>query len=307
MVRTERLGSYRKRALQQLLSLRKFLFLNQHIGEAVLGRGDNVMFRRQIFQPETERLAQIRLGQVVLVLLGIGLAAILQQQRNVQVGRSERPGPKRDDFVDHRNHLVVGLIGLLALAFLRLRVRFGAVEHREIVDAVAAHDVAFLARRQLVVERERTLEQLLRVGKQVLVEIDAAEIVQRLRQREIRTRPAAFEHGDHGLQGVFRVREPPDVAIEIAELRHQDCRHLVVPPRPGDGDGLFGERNRLGLLAGLVEPDDLLVLFRQVALGVSVLHRDHQGGNGEGHNQKDEAESIGVTGGAHGNLDRNGI
>ena len=185
---------------------------------------------------------------------------------------------------------------------------YGAVEHREIVDAVAAHDVAFLARWQLVVELERTLEQLLGVGKHVLVEVDAAEIIQRLRQREIiRTRPASFEHGDHGLQGVFRVRKPPDVAIEIAELRHQDCRHLVVAARPGDGDGLFGERNRLGLLPGLVEPDDLLVLFRQVALGVSVLHRDNQGRNREGQNQNDEAESISVTGGAHGNLDRNGI
>jgi hypothetical protein len=40
----------------------------------------------------------------------------------------------------------------------------------------------------LYVERERALEQFLDVGKHALVEINAAEVVQGLRQFEIRTR-----------------------------------------------------------------------------------------------------------------------
>ncbi len=41
----------------------------------------------------------------------------------------------------------------------------------------------------------------------------------------------------------------------------------------GDRDGLFGQRNRFGHLPGLVEPDDLLVHGREVALRGSILHR----------------------------------
>jgi hypothetical protein len=37
------------------------------------------MLRRKIFEPESERLPQVRLGPVSLVLLGISLAAMLQQ------------------------------------------------------------------------------------------------------------------------------------------------------------------------------------------------------------------------------------
>jgi hypothetical protein len=47
------------------------------------------MLRRKIFEPESERLPQVRLGPVGLVLLGISLAAMLQQYRDVLMGRAE--------------------------------------------------------------------------------------------------------------------------------------------------------------------------------------------------------------------------
>jgi hypothetical protein len=116
------------------------------------------------------------------------------------------------------DHLVIGLVGAFGLAVFGFGAGLGAVENGEIVDAVAAHDVALLARRQPVVERERALEQFLGVGKHVLVEIDAAEVVQRLRQLEVGPAAGAFEDRDRCLQRVFRVRKPPGVAVEIAEL-----------------------------------------------------------------------------------------
>ena len=106
--------------------------------------------------------------------------------------------------------------------------------------------------------------------------------------------PLPFEDRDRCLQRVFRIRKPPGVAVEIAELRQQDSRDLVVRAEalPCDCDGLFGQRNRFGLLPGLVEPDDLLVHGREVALRGGVLHRT-KGCNREGQTEKYQAEAGG--------------
>ena len=92
--------------------------------------------------------------------------------------RAEFSGPERDDLVDHRDHPVIGLVGVIDLAALYFGIGFRAIKHGEIVDAVAAPDIALAPRRQLVVERKRASEQFFGVGEHVLVEIDAAEIVQ---------------------------------------------------------------------------------------------------------------------------------
>jgi hypothetical protein len=134
------------------------------------------------------------------------------------------------------------------------------------------------------VRRKRALEQFLRVGKHVLVEVSAAQIVQRLRQFEIRPRAAALEDCDRRLQGIFRIAKAPGVAVEIAELREQDSGDPVVRTEPGPRhrDCLFGKRNGLRLLPRLVEVDDLLVEGRKLALlGVGVLDLKRQQCNDE--------------------------
>ena len=89
MTGSERLGPDQERAHQQLLGFRIFLLLDQHIGEAVLRGCDGRIPGGEILQFQFQRLAQIRLSAIELVSLGISLAAILQQYRDVLMSRPE--------------------------------------------------------------------------------------------------------------------------------------------------------------------------------------------------------------------------
>ena len=310
MVGPERGRADVERALQQLLGFRIFLFRDQRIGEVVLDGGDDRIFRGERLRADLQRLAQIRFRLVVLHLLGIGLAAVLQEVCDVGMVRAERAGPDRDDLVQHRDHPVIGLAGVVDLAALGFGIGLGAVEHGEVVDAVAAPGVAQLARGQLLVDRERAFEQRIGFGEHVLVEVDAAEIVERRREIEVRPVAALLQRRDRRLQHALGVGKAADIAVEIAELRLQDSGDLVVgaEARFRQLDGFFGKADRSLLVARDPELPDPVIHRRKFALlRGSISHRKKQGRQREEGKKKVKiaaCRSYGGKRGAHRDLEK---
>jgi hypothetical protein len=155
--------------------------------------------------------------------------------------------------------------------------------------------------------RERTLEQRLGLREHVLVEIDAAEIVQRSGEVEIDARSTLLQRRDRRLQDSLGVRKAADVAIEVAELRFQDAGHLVVgtQARLRQLDGFFRKPDRSRLVAGEPELLDSVVQGREFGLRGSVGHRKEKDRD---QNERDEAENAkskcpNQNRGAHRNLE----